>query len=50
MAPGRSMTLIRQGLAMLLVLAVISYVGFLLYAQYQAQSELHRVALGRFVS
>ncbi len=35
---------------MLLVLAVISYIGFLLYAQYQAQSELHRVALGRFVS
>jgi len=35
---------------MLLVLAVISYVGFLLYAQYQAQSELHRAALGRFIS
>lgn len=50
MAPGRSLTLVRQGLAMLLVLAAISYVSFLLYTQYQAQSELHRVALGRFVS
>ena len=42
--------LIRQGLAILLVLAVVGYVGFLLYSQYQVQVKLHQASLGRFVS
>lgn len=42
--------LIRQGLALLLVLAVVGYVGFLLYSQYQVQLKLHQASLGRFVS
>jgi len=42
--------LIRQGLAILLVLAVVGYVGFLLYSQYQVQLKLHQASLGRFVS
>jgi two-component system, sensor histidine kinase and response regulator len=50
MAPGRYSSPLRQGLAIVLVLAVVGYVGFLLYSQYQAQAELHRSSLGRFVS
>ena len=50
MAPGSSRTPLRQGVAMVLVLAMAGYVGFLLYSQYQAQAELHRAALGRFIS
>ncbi len=50
MVAGRSNTPLRQGLAMVLVLAMAGYVGFLLYSQYQAQAELNRAALGRFVS
>ena len=42
--------LIRQGLALLLVLAVVGYVGFLLYSQYRVQLKLHQASLGRFVS
>jgi two-component system, sensor histidine kinase len=50
MAVGRSSIPLRQGLAMVLILAVVGYVGFLLYSQYQAEAELRRAALGRFVS
>lgn len=50
MAPGRYNTLLRQGLAIVLVLAVVGYVGFLLYSQYKTQTELYRASLGRVVS
>ena len=41
--------LLRQGLAIILLLSAAGYLAFLLYSQYQAQSELNRAALERFV-
>lgn len=50
MGPRRYLTPLRQGLAIALVLAIAGYVGTLLYTQYQAQAELNRSVMGRFVS